>query len=453
MRNPTEDDDVLRGPSVSPSRSLLAALVGFFIITLDALVVSVALPAIGDTLDGDLVGLQWIMDGYTLPFAALLLLGGTLSDRIGARTAFGIGLVVFTISSAACGWAGTLGMLVSARFVQGAGAALMTPASLALIGEAYPDPVKKSRAIGLWAVGGAVASAAGPLVGGALTTISWRFIFWINLPVGVFALWLLSAVPKSQRMANSFDWSGQIAALLALTSLTFGLIEAGELGVASPQVIVCLAVACASTVAFLLIQAYAINPMIPLGMFRSSAAAIPVVIGFTFMAGFYGMVFLVSLFLQQQRGLTPFETGITFVPVTAFSIVMPIVAARVAERFGNRVPIVAGQAAMASGLFALGMFADTASVAMLIAMMVPVGFGAGMAMPSATSTLLNSVPSDRSGTASGVLNTSRQVGGAIAVAAFGALVAAMGYQDGVRASFAIAGGLLTLTMFASMRLR
>ncbi len=437
----------------SPRRSLAAALLGFFIITLDALVVSVALPAIRDTLGGGITGLQWVMDGYTLPFAALLLLAGTLSDRMGARQAFGVGLILFAISSALCALAPTLGLLIAARVVQGAGAAMMTPASLALIGEAYPAPQDKARAIGYWAVGGAIASAAGPLVGGALTVISWRLIFYINLPVGAVALWLLWGVPHSLRHESAFDWAGQAAALVSLTALTFGLIEAGEAGPSHPAAIIPLAVATVVGGFFFLLQTRGEHPMVPLGLFRPRVAKIAVVIGFAFMVGFYGMVFLVSLYLQEQRGLTPLQTGFAFLPVTGLAVFMPVVAARLAERCGPWLPIMIGQGAMAAGLFALSAVADEASIAVLVACMIPVGFGGGTAMPSATSLLLNSVPLNRSGTASGVLNTSRQVGGAMAIAAFGALVTGQGFLGGMRTSLMIAGGLLVVTMLASFWLR
>jgi MFS transporter, DHA2 family, methylenomycin A resistance protein len=231
------------------------------------------------------------------------------------------------------------------------------------------------------------------------------------------------------------------------------LIEAGEVGITRPEVLVSLATAVMAGGVFFVLQARGEHPMVPLGLFRPRAAVTPIAIGFTFMVGFYGMVFLVSLFLQTQRGLTPFETGFAFLPVTGLSIVMPVVAARLAERFGSWVPITLGQAAMAAGLLALSVAAATASVPVLVALMVPVGFGAGTAMPSATSLLLNSVPEERSGTASGVLNTSRQVGGAMAIAAFGALIAGQGYNGGMKTSLMIAGALLVVTMTASLRLR
>lgn len=451
--DPITDQQPVTSATGSPRRALAAALLGFFIITLDALVISVALPAIRDALGGGISGLQWVLDGYTLPFAALLLLAGTLADRIGAQWAFSAGLVIFTVSSAACAFAPTLGVLIAARFVQGAGAAMMTPASLALIGEAYPDPKEKARAIGLWAIGGAVASVAGPLIGGALTALSWRLIFLINLPVGAVTLWLLLGIPHSRRRKRPFDWAGQITSLIALTALTFGLIEAGVVGITNPTVLNSLAVAGVLGVIFFVLQTRCAHPIVPLGLFQSRAAATSVAIGFTFMVGFYGMVFLLSLFLQEQRGLSAFETGLAFVPVTSFSIIMPTIAARVAERLEAWVPITVGQAAMAAGLFALSAVADSVSVPLLIALMVPVGIGGATAMPTATSLLLNTVPEERSGTASGVLNTSRQIGGAMAIAGFGALVAGQGYSGGMRISFLIAGGLLLATTVAGLRLR
>lgn len=437
----------------SPRRSLAAALLGFFIITLDALVVSVALPSIRDSLGGGMAALQWTMDGYTLPFAALLLLAGTLSDRLGAKQTFGVGLAAFSVSSAACGFAPSIAWLIAARAAQGVGAALMTPASLALIGQAYTHPAAKARAIGLWAVGGAVASAAGPLVGGGLTLLSWRLIFLINLPVGAAALWVLARVAPSRRERSPLDWRGQITSLVTLVAMTFGLIEAGAHGPDSPTVVSSLAIAAVSAVLFFAIQSRVEHPMVPLALFRSRPAATTVAIGFAFMIGFFGMVFLVSLFLQERRGLTPLETGLTFLPVTGLSIVMPIVAARIAERFGAWLPITLGQAAMAIGLLGLAATFDSAPLPVLVVCMACVGLGGGTAMPSATSLLLNTVPSNRSGTASGVLNTSRQVGGALAIALFGALLAGTGFGTGMRISLVVSASLLIVTTLAGLRLR
>ena len=224
-----------RQPARSPSHTLAAALLGFFVNTLDAVVVNVALPAMGRDMSTGLAGLQWVVDGYALAFAALLLAAGALTDRVGARCAFRWGLVAFIGASLVCGVAPGLKVLVVARFVQGAAAALMMPSSMALIGHAYPDPVRRGRAVGWWAMGGAVAATSGPVLGGALlTVVSWRWIFLVNLPVGLIALALLRRAPPSPRRASPFDGFGQALAVLAMAAATYGAIEAGARGPTDP---------------------------------------------------------------------------------------------------------------------------------------------------------------------------------------------------------------------------
>lgn len=442
-------------PVSSPVSALAVALLGFFVITLDAFVVNVALPVMGRELGGGMTGLQWVVDSYTLMFAALLLFGGTLADRIGSRQAFGAGLAVFVAASAACALAPELGVLVAARFVQGAGAAMMMPASLALIREAYPNPARRARAIAVWAMGGAVASAAGPVLGGFLTLFSWRFIFFINLPVGLAALFLLTRIPRSPRQAVPFDWTGQTAAILGMGALTYGVIEGGAEGFDAPHVLAALAIATAALVAFLVSQARGSHPMLPLDMFRSKPVAVSMSVGFAFTVGFYGMVFLLSLYLQQSRGLSALDTGLAFLPMTALVAFMNLLSARIAARFGPRVPIAAGQALMAAGLLTLtlALAAPEAPTALLAVLMIPVGFGGALFIPPMTALLLDSVPAQRAGAASGGLNTCRQLGGALAIAVFGTLVAHGGFLDGLRTSLLIAVGLLILTTLASLSLR
>lgn len=437
-----------------PGLALAVALLGFFVITLDALVVNVALPAISGALGGGMTGLLWVVDGYTLMFAALLLFAGTLSDRIGARQAYGAGLATFVAASAACGLAPTLGVLVVARLVQGAGAAVMLPASLALIREAYSDAVQRARAIAIWAIGGAVASAAGPVVGGFLSLLSWRMIFFINLPVGLVALVLLFRIPRSPRQQVPFDWVGQVAAVVGMGTLTYGLIEGGAAGLGAPQVMGALAVAVVALAAFLLAQARGAHPMVPLELFRSRAVVVSVSVGFSFMVGFYGLVFLFSLYFQELRGLSPLATGLAFMPMTALSAFVNPVGARVAEWFGPCVPIAAGQFLMAAGLLSLCVAATGAPIVLLSMLTIPIGLGAALAIPTVTALLVNSVPAERAGAASGVLNTCRQLGGALSVAVFGALVAQREtFLAGLQVSLLIAALLLLATASASLLLR
>jgi DHA2 family methylenomycin A resistance protein-like MFS transporter len=430
------------------------ALLGFFVITLDALVVSVALPAIAKDLGGGITGLQWVVDGYTLMFAALLLFAGSLSDRIGARRAFGAGLALFVAASAACALAPAIGVLVAARLVQGAGAAVMTPPSLALIREAYHDSARRARAVGIWGLGGALASAVGPLVGGALSLISWRLIFFLNLPVGAAALLLLMRVQTSPRRPVPFDWTGQAAALVGMTALVYALIQGGHTGFTAPLVLAVLALAVAAFAVFLTAQARGAHPMLPLDLFRSRSVVIAQAVGFAFMGGYYGMVFLFSLYYQQQRHLTPLATGLAFLPMTLLIAATSVVAGRAAARVGAKLPTVIGQAAMTAGLLALSLAVSFGAPTLVLAvLMIPVGLGGAVTIPAVTALLLDSVPAERAGTASGALNTSRQVGGALAIAVYGALLATQGFHQGLRTSLLIAGLLLAVTTVASLTLR
>jgi DHA2 family methylenomycin A resistance protein-like MFS transporter len=328
------------------------------------------------------------------------------------------------------------------------------PTSLALIREGYADAHQRARAIALWSLGGAVASAAGPVVGGFLTLLSWRAIFFINLPVGVAVLYLLARVARSPRRAAPFDWVGQVTAVAGMGGLTYGLIEGGADGFTAPRVIAALTVAVLALLAFFVAQVHAAHPMVPLGLFRSRPVAVSVAGGFTFTVGFYGLVFLLSLYLQQLRGLSPLATGLAFVPMTGLTGVVTLVAPRIAARFGSRVPMAAGQCLIAAGLLGLCAAVSGAPIWLLAALSILVGLGSALAVPTLTALLVSSVPAERAGTASGVLNTCRQLGGALAVAVFGALVAHREtFVQGMQVSLVIAAVLLLATAAASLQLR
>ncbi|WUK66314.1 MFS transporter [Streptomyces coelicoflavus] len=421
------------------------ALLGFFLISLDALIVTVALPDIGRSLGVGMSGLQWVVDGYTLMFAALMLSAGALSDRIGAKRALGSGLVLFAVASAACGLAPGLAVLVAARLVQGAAAAVMMPASLALVRQGFPDQAERARAIAIWTVGGAVAVAAGPVVGGALTAwAGWRWIFYVNLPAALLALALLAHVPASRRLPARLDWPGQVTAVLAMGGLTYGVIEGGAEGFEHPGVVASLAVAVVAAVGFPVAQARGAHPMLPLPLFRTRVVAVSLVVGFMLNAAYYGGVFDFSLYLQQERGQTALHAGLMFIPMTALVAVVNLASARLAARYGPRVPMVVGQLVGAAGLLFLLTVGAHTPVWHVAALMVPVGLGGALAVPALTAMLLDAVPADRAGTAGAVLNTARQVGGAIAVAVFGALLAgADTFLAGMRWSVLLAAaGLL-----------
>ncbi len=434
--------------------TLAAAVLGFFMITLDAVIVNIALPSIRHEFGGGIAGLQWVVDGYTLMFAALLLSAGALSDRVGARRGFAAGLGLFVAASAACGLAPSLGALIAARFVQGTAAAVMMPASMALISHGYADPVKRARAVAVWAMGGGVASSAGPVLGGLLTLVTWRMIFFINLPVGVLGLLMLARAERSPRRLVPFDWAGQVTAVLAMGGLTYGAIEAGAAGLAAPPVLLAFAVAAVALAAFLAIQARGAHPMLPLGLFRSRTLSVTVAVGFAFVVGYYGVPFVMSLYLQEVRGLSPLATGAAFLPMMLIGVSLTPLSARVAERVGARTLITGGLALMTAGVVILAAVPASTPVTTLAAIMVLVGLAGPSVTPPATGLLLNSVPGHQAGTASGVFNTSRQVGGALAVAVFGALLANQAtFMQGLRTSLLLMGGVALAAAAASLRLK
>jgi MFS transporter, DHA2 family, methylenomycin A resistance protein len=434
---PTRSNEAVR---LSASRAALAAAVlGFFIVTFDAVVVNVALPSVRVDLGGGISGLQWVVDGYTLMFAALLLAAGAFSDRTGARRAFTVGVAVFVAASTACGLAPGLGALIAARFVQGSAAAVMMPASMALIGQAYPDSSRRARAVAVWAMGGAVASSAGPVLGGLLTTASWRPIFLINIPVGLVAVALAARSERSQRRDVPFDRFGFATAVVAMGGLTFGAIEAGERGFTAPAVLAAFALAAAAFVAFIAGQRSAAHPMVPLDLFRRRNVSATVIIGFAFVVGYYGLPFVISLHLQQLQGLSVLQTGLVFVPMMLSGAVLTPVSPRIAERFGARQVVASGLLLMAADLALLAATAATAAPLTVAVLMLPVGLAGPLVMPPVTTVLLNSVPDALAGTASGVFNISRQLGGALAIAVFGTLLAQpAGFIHGLRLSLLIA---------------
>ncbi|MFG2499699.1 MFS transporter [Streptomyces sp. NPDC048441] len=432
----------------SPGLTLAAAMLGFALITLDASVVNVALPAIGDSLGGGMSGLQWVVDAYTLAFAALMLSTGALSDRIGATRSYAIGIAVFTAASVACGFAPSLPALIGARVVQGVAAAVVLPASLSLVRQSYSNAAKRARAVAMWAAGGSVAVALGPVAGGALTTAwGWSGIFFINVPLGAVALVLLLRAPRSERRPAPLDVPGQLLAVLTLTALTFAVIEGGTTG------LIALAVAVAAGAVFLWTETRQAHPVVPLGLFRDRTVAITVAAGAACSVAFYGLVFVFSLFFQEVQGRSALWAGLMFLPMTGLIAVTNVFAGKLAARVGPRTPMLAGQAVAVAGLLLLVLFADAGTPALGLAfLMVPLALGCALTIPPLTAAMMEAVPADRAGLAAGVLNSARQVAGGLGIAAFGGLVAG-DFVSGMRVSLLIAAGLLAVTGVATLRLR
>jgi DHA2 family methylenomycin A resistance protein-like MFS transporter len=436
-----------------PGWALGAALLGMFVITFDAVVVNVALPSIRDDFGGGISGLQWVVDGYTLMFAGLLLTCGALSDRVGARRALRWGMVLFVVASVACGLAPSMPLLVAARFLQGSAAAVIMPSSMALISQAYPNPARRAWAVGMWALGGGLASSSAPVLGGLLSLVSWRLIFFINVPVGALALVLLTRVAVSPRRWRPFDWTGQVTAVVAMGGLTFGAIEAGSLGITAPRVIVAFVVAVVALVAFINAEGRVAHPMMPLELFRSRNVVVSMAVGFAFVVGYYGLPFVMSLYLQQLRGLSSFGAGLVFVPMMVSGAVLTPFAAAIASRVGTRTLITVGLVLMSVGLVVLAFMPADAAIVGVALLMLPVGVAGPLIMPPTMALLLNSVPDAQVGTTSGVFNTSRQVGGALSVAVFGALLAGDDFMTGLRLSLLLAAGAALSAAAAALSLR
>jgi MFS family permease len=303
-------------------------------------------------------------------------------------------------------------------------------------------------------MGGALASSCGPVLGGVLTPISWRLIFFVNIPAGAAALGLLARTLQSPIRPAPFDWAGQVTAILAMGGLTYGAIETGSHRFDSPGVLAGFAVAVVALVAFVAIQARVAHPMMPLSLFGAPNLSVSSAVGFAFMVGYYGLPFVMSLYLQQHRGISALETGAVFLPMMIVGTVVTPSAPRLARGLGTQTVVTAGLAVMAAGLIILGVVPLSMPLWTIALLMILVGLAGPLTMPPVTAVLLDSVPAHQAGTASGIFNTARQVGGALAVAVFGALLAQPGgYSHGAHASLLIAAVVALAAAGASMLLR
>ena len=430
--------------------TLLATSLGFGVVQLDVSVVNVAINPIGADLGGGVAALQWVVNAYTLAFAGLILTAGALGDRIGAKRVFVAGFALFTVASAACGLAPDLGALIAARAVQGVGAAVLVPCSLTLLSHAFPGARERTRAVGLWAAGASAALSAGPLIGGVLTTtLGWRAIFFINAPIGVagIVLTLRWAGETSRGGGRGIDLPGQVAAVVALTALAGAVIEAGGRGLGDPLVLAAFAVAVLAGAAFVLIEARTKRPMLPLRLFRAPSFGAASAIGLLVNIAFYGLLFVLSLFFQRAQHHSALLTGLAFAPMTVAIIAANLVSGRLARRIGTRWVIVSGAVLMGAGCAGMLGFGAGAAYVALAGQLIALGFGLGLMVPVLTSALLGSVAPERSGVASGTLNTARQTGSVLGVAVFGALITGPGsVVAGWHVALWISIGLLLMIM-------
>lgn len=440
---------------MGPARTtpaLFSASLGFFTVILDTTLVNVALPAIGADLGERVADLGWVLDSYLVVFAALLLSAGALSDRLGARRCYAIGMAAFALSSAACALAPSLVFLVAARAVQGVGAALMLPASLALVRQTFDDPGERTRAISLWTAAGGVGLAAGPVVGGVLTQAAgWESAFLVNLPVAFVCLICLRGVGPSPRRDAPIDVAAQLAAVVALGGLVLAVVEGGHEGWGGAVPIGGVVAFLVGGAYFLLAQAGSPNPMLPLDLFRSGAVSTVLAAGFAINLAIYGTIFVLSLFFQNELGRSALVAGLLFLPLTGMTGIWNLVAGRIIAARGPRSPLVVGALIAAAGFAALALLDRDSSDLAILASLLPVGIGAGLAVPPLLSAMLEAAPHESSGAAAGALNAARQLGGAIGVAVFGVLIGGE-FVDGLHASVLISAAICLVAAFACSRL-
>lgn len=431
---------------------VLASCLGFFLINFDTTIVNVALPAISSDMGAPLSDLTWVVVGYILAFAGLLLSAGALADRVGASRVFGLGLLGFMLTSAACGLAPTTVWLVIARVLQGAVAAAVLPASLALLRQSLTNPAARARAIAVWAAGGGAAVAVGPLVGGSITTVfGWRAVFFINIPVGLLAIVGLLHADRSAPRSATLDPVGQIAVIVVLTSLTFAVTASESHPPGSLWVIVPLALFIASVLWFWRVESISAAPLIDLHELRSPVFVSCLSTGFALNFGYYGIMFVFSIVFHNQREWTPLQVGLSFVPLTIFVVASNIAGGRLTTQFGPRFPMAAAQLLDAAGFAMVAVVGANGTTWMLLLAMVPIGIGGGIASPPMMTALLETVRAERAGMVSGLLSSFRQVGGVLGVAVFALMISNSGFgmTTGSHVAAATAASLLALTATTS----
>jgi EmrB/QacA subfamily drug resistance transporter len=452
--------------------TLAAVSFGLFMIMLDNTVVNVALPSIQSALKVGPSELEWIVVGYALTFATFMLTGGKLADLFGRRRIFIVGLVIFTASSLACGLAPNAGFLIGARVVQGIGAAIMNPATLGIITATFP-PRQRGMAIGIWAGVSGMALAIGPLLGGILTEkISWGWIFFINVPVGVIGIavarWAIDESRDTSRVQR-LDLPGLVSSAVGLFALTYALIEANSHGWTSPEILSLFGAAVVALVLFVLLERHQRVPMLDLTLFRNGTFSGANLAMLLVALAMFGIFFFNSLFLQRILGYSAIQTGAVFLPMTVLIILVAPLAGRLSDRIGSRWLIGSGMSLLSLSLVLFAQLDQQSSFWNILPGLLVGGFGMALTMTPTTAAAMGAVPVDKAGVGSAVLNAFRQVGGSLGIAIMGALVSSRisvsplspaypdQFVDGyhmalyVAAGIALAGALLAIATVRKYR--
>jgi EmrB/QacA subfamily drug resistance transporter len=398
-----------------------------FLVGLDNTIVNVGLPAIARSLHADVAGLQWTIAGYTVVLASMLMFSGAVADRIGRRTIFQAGLALFTLGSLLCSLAPDLGTLIAFRVLQGVGGSMLAPPALGIITNVFPGPAERARVIGVWDGVLGLSMALGPLAGGILVgTVGWPGIFWVNVPVGLAAIVATALLVPGSKAASGrrFDPVGQILVVTMLGALTYGIIQGPGDGWWSPFVIGFFAISLGAFVLLLEYESHLRQPLIDFRLFRSvpfSASAATAVCAIAASGGF---LFLTTLYLQDARGFSPLEAGLTLLPMPVMMAATSPMAGRMLARSGPRLPFVIAGTALTLSTFALTRLSSDSGLLFLLAAYALFGVGAGMVNSPITNGFISGVPKSQAGVASGMNSSARQLGQSLGVAIAGSVLAA-----------------------------
>lgn len=449
-------------PAARPRAGWTLAIVSIalFMTALDNLVVGVALPTIRVDLGGSIEALEWTVNAYTLSFAVLLISGAALGDRFGRKRMFLGGLALFTLASAAAALAPSIEALVAARAIQGAGAAIVAPLTLTLLSEAVPAE-RRGAALGIWAGVSGLGVALGPVVGGAVVEgISWHWIFWLNVPVGLALLPLAAnRLTESRGPSSALDLRGLALAAGGLFGLVFGIVRSQELGWTSSTVSVSIVVGLALLVAFVLWELRAPAPMLPMSFFRSRGFTAANLVSLAMFFGSFGAIFLLSQYFQTAQGLSPFQAGLRTLPWTAAPMIVAPLAGIFSDRIGSRPLMAAGMFLQGGALLWLSDISPSSSFASMIVPLAMGGVGMALVFAPSANAVLSSVRPEQAGQASGATNAIREVGGVLGVAVLATIFTAHGsyaspqeFTDGLTAALPIGAAVLGVGGLAALAL-
>jgi EmrB/QacA subfamily drug resistance transporter len=415
--------------------TLILSCLAQFMVILDVSVVNVALPAIRSGLHFTEVDLQWVVNAYTVTFAGFLLLGGRAADLLGRRRVFVSGLILFGLASLAGGFANSQGLLIAARAVQGLGGAVIAPASLSILTTTFSEGPARNRAVGIWGAMGGAGGAAGVLLGGVLTDLfSWRWILFINVPIGLIAALLaqrLIAEARDDGRTRNFDLSGALAATIGLSLLVLGIVRTDQTGWGAAGTLALIAAGALLLAGFVLVEGrFAAHPLMPLRIFASRALSASNIVVLLVGGATFGMWFFVSLYLQQVLGYSPIRAGLAFLPMTLCIVIGSTLASRIVQRVGPKPLLVTGMTAQAIGLIMFtGVAVHGAYLGDFLIASLLIAIGIGLSFVPATISAVAGVAPQEAGLASGLVNTSRMFGGALGLAVLATLATSQTNDD------------------------